>query len=93
MLIKLEVNENTSKDEEELKVNGYIGGCWSDCQVYFANRSAGDGCSWDGMAHKAIEWLQCLSNSRREIPMSDIGRETERKKYKEWASNRRNINP
>ncbi|WP_156784536.1 hypothetical protein [Shuttleworthella satelles] len=45
MLIKLEVNENTSKDEEELKVNGYIGGCWSDCQVYFANRSAGDGCS------------------------------------------------
>lgn len=56
MLIKPEVNEKKEKENKELKVNGYIGGCWSDCHVYFEKKNSSGGCGWDWTAYKAIGW-------------------------------------
>ncbi len=53
MIIKPE-NNNNKTENKELEVNGYIGGCWSDCHVYYENKSDKKGCGWDYVAYKSV---------------------------------------
>lgn len=46
---------NPEKNQEkELEVKGYIGGCWSDCHVYYSSSSEKNGCGWDYTAYKNV---------------------------------------
>lgn len=55
MRIIPENNQNKKENKNnELKVNGYIGGCGSDCHVYYESTNASNGCGWDWTSYRNI---------------------------------------